>query len=252
MGWERVDRFEGGALDPTLWIPDYLPHWTTPERSRARYRLAGHGLELRIEHDQPAWRPQDGDFRVSHLQTGEFAGPLGSSVGQHRVGRDLRVVTEREARRLWTPEGGGRLEVVMSASADPTCMLGVWLVGHEQSGPEDSGEICVAEVFGARVSAASSVVRVGLKAHHDPRLDTDVHDIELPMDATLPHTYGATWGPDGVAVAVDGRAIYRTDQSIRYPLQLMIDLWEFPDGPRATAAYPKTALIHEVRLGSHQ
>ncbi|WP_433832001.1 hypothetical protein ACQP2E_15000 [Actinoplanes sp. CA-015351] len=31
------DDFHGPALDDKLWVDHYLPHWTTPERSRARY-----------------------------------------------------------------------------------------------------------------------------------------------------------------------------------------------------------------------
>ncbi|WP_062531251.1 glycoside hydrolase family 16 protein [Demequina rhizosphaerae] len=246
--WDLIERFEGDPLDATLWIPDYLPHWTTPDRSGARYRFTDRGLELLIEHDQHEWRPEDGDFRVSHLQTGEFAGPLGSPVGQHRVGRDLRVVTERTMRRLWAPPRAGAVEVVASASADPTCMLGIWLVGHESTGPDDSGEICVAEVFGDKVTAASSVIRAGIKAHHDPRLVTDLRDVALAMDATEPHTYGAAWDSEGVRVSVDGVDVYGTDQVLSYPLQLMLDLWEFPHGRRDPADYPKSAVIREVRL----
>ncbi|WP_062288696.1 glycoside hydrolase family 16 protein [Demequina phytophila] len=246
--WDRIETFDGEPLDTSLWIPDYLPHWTTPERSGARYRFTPAGLELLIEQDQHAWRPLDGDFRVSHLQTGEFAGPLGSRQGQHRIGRDLRVVTERTMRRLWAPPRSGAVEVVASASPDPTCMLGIWLVGHESTGPDDSGEICVAELFGDKVTVASSIVRTGIKAHHDPRLTTDVHDVALAIDATEPHAYGAAWDAEGMRVEVDGVEIYATTQVMGYPLQLMLDLWEFPHAPREATAYPKRATLHEVRL----
>lgn len=238
--WDRVDRFEGTGLDTTLWIPQYLPHWTTAERSAARYRLTSRGLELRIEYDQPAWRPLDGDFRTSHIQTGHWD-------GQHRIGRDLAITGSRPTALLWAPPSGA-LEVVASASGDPACMLGIWLVGHEASGPEDSGELCVAEVFGRAVSATRSTVRTGIKAHHDPRLEDRIVDVELDLDATAPHTYGAAWGTDGATVTVDGIEVFRTTQVLGYPVQLMIDLWEFPAGRRDPAAYPKTAVIRQVRL----
>ena len=32
--------FSGDSLDPGLWIPHYLPHWSTRERSAARYEIA--------------------------------------------------------------------------------------------------------------------------------------------------------------------------------------------------------------------
>jgi hypothetical protein len=38
-------------------------------------------------------------------------------------------------------------------------------------------------------------------------------------------------------------------QSIAYPLQLMVDLFEFPAGPdRDPAAYPKVAEVRRVRV----
>ena len=47
--------------------------------------LSGGCLRLLIEADQPAWCPEfDGRVRVSSLQTGVFAGPLGTMIGQHR------------------------------------------------------------------------------------------------------------------------------------------------------------------------
>ncbi|WP_062517415.1 hypothetical protein [Demequina gelatinilytica] len=151
-------------------------------------------------------------------------------------------------RRLWAPPRAGAVEVVASANADPTCMLGIWLVGHESTGPEDSGEICIAEVFGDRVSPSSSTVRMGIKAHHDPRLITDLRDVEAAVDATEPHTYGAAWDAEGTEITLDGATVYRTDQVLGYPLQLMLDLWELPHGRREAAAYPKVATLHEVRL----
>ena len=60
-----------------------------------------------IEDDQPPWCPEfDGGTRVSSLQTGVFAGPLGSGVGQHRFTPDAVVREEQVERRLYTPQYG--------------------------------------------------------------------------------------------------------------------------------------------------
>ncbi|WP_419706153.1 glycoside hydrolase family 16 protein [Promicromonospora sp. NFX87] len=240
------DTFAGPALDAGLWVPHYLPHWTTPERSAARYDLVPGGLRLRIDHDQPAWRPEDGEMRVSNLQTGSWAGPVGGTRGQHRHRPDGLVVrTATPTRRLWTPSSG-EVEVVVSASPDPTCMVGVWLVGFEESSPDDSGEICLAELFGDQVGPGGSTVRLGIKAHHDPRLRTDLADVRLPLDATTPHTYAAHWDATGVRLLVDGDTVWTSDQVLAYPLQLMIDLFEFPAGPRDPGHYPRTAVVRSV------
>lgn len=242
------DRFEGPQLDRHRWVDHYLPQWTTPERSRARYDLPGEGLRLRIDADQPAWRPADGPMRVSNIQTATFSGAAGSTVGTHRHRSDgLTVVTPQPTRRLWTPTAG-RVEVTASASRDPGCMLGIWLVGVEADDPADSGEICLAELFADRVGDRASVVRTGIKAHHDPRLVTDVSDVELPIDTSHPHTYAAEWDADGVRITVDGEVVKESDQRLAYELQLMIDLFEFPGSEdRPAARYPKTALVLEVR-----
>lgn len=67
------DDFTGPSLDERRWLAHYLPHWTTPDRSAARYEFVEDGLRLRIDHDQPAWREEDGPMRVSNLQTGSDA-----------------------------------------------------------------------------------------------------------------------------------------------------------------------------------
>src|SRR3954471_19430686 len=148
---EFDEDFAGESLDPQRWIPHYLPHWTTPERSAARYDLRPGLLRLRIDADQPAWRAEDGEMRVSNLQTGTFSGPAGSAVGQHRHPPDLTVATPQPPRRLYTP-AAGLAEAVMRASPDPTCMLAFWLVGFEGGSPEASGEIWRAELFGNAIA----------------------------------------------------------------------------------------------------
>ena len=49
-----ADDFTGDALDGDRWVAHYLPHWTTAERSAARYTFGGDGLRLLMEGDQPA------------------------------------------------------------------------------------------------------------------------------------------------------------------------------------------------------
>lgn len=238
---EIHDRFDGPALDTRAWLDEYLPHWTTPERSLARYELGRDGIRLRIDADQPAWLPATGLLRVSALQTGTFSGPIGDAAGQDRPRDDLRVVTAVPPRRLWAGRSG-RVEVTVSASPDPTCMLGIWLVGEERR-PEESGEICIAELFGS----SASTVRLGIKPHHDPRLREDVRDIPVDFDAREPHRYGAEWGGGAARILVDGETVAEFGQAPPYPQQLMIALFEFPTGEeRGPGHYPKLATVHAV------
>jgi hypothetical protein len=244
---EFDERFEGPDLDAGRWVAHYLPHWTVPSRSAARYDLRDGVLRLRIDADRPAWRVEDGAMRVSSIQTGSFSGPCGSPVGQHRHRPDLRVTTPQPARRLYTPRYG-RVEAVLRASADPACMLAFWLIGVEDESPERSGEICVAELFGHAIGPQGSGVRIGVKAHHDPRLRQDMEEVALDLDATGWHTYGAAWTPDEIRFFVDDRLVRTVQQRIDCPLQLMVDLFEFPEGPRRDpAAYPKVGEVSAVR-----
>ena len=238
------DDLTGPLLRGDLWIDHYLPHWTTSERSAARYDLDAEGLRLRIDADQLDWRPEDAPMRVSNLQTGLSAGPLGSTRGTHRHREDGLVVrTPASTSLLWAPSAG-RVEVTVSASADPDCMLAVWLVGAEHREPQHSGEVCLFEIDADSVGSARPVARCGLKAHHDPRLRTDMTEVVLPVDPGGPHTWTVVWGGGATTIACEGVVLRRLDQAPDYPLVLMVDLFEIGE-PRGR--YPKTARVHGVR-----
>ena len=241
-----AEDFAGPGLDAGRWVDHYLPHWTTPDRSRARYdRPAAGGLRLRIDADQLDWRPEDAPLRVSHLQTAVFSGPAGSTRGTHRHRPDGLVVrTETPQRLLWAPRSG-QVDVTVTAGRDRGCMLAVWLVGTEHLAEEDSGEVCVFEIDAEAVSASATKARVGVKAHHDPRLVTEMTEVVVPVGAGQAHTWSARWDAAGVVVSCAGEAVFTSPQVLDYPMQLMVDLWEI--GPRDDAdAYPKTAVVHSV------
>jgi len=70
----------------------------------------------------------------------------------------------------------------------------------------------------------------------------------LLFDATDWHTYSAGWTSKRVCFLIDDRLVRVVHQHFDYPLQLMVDLFEFPDGlERDPAAYPKVAEIKTVR-----
>ncbi len=236
------DDFSGG-LDPALWVPHYLPHWTTPERSEARFSTDGEGLELRIDADQPDWRPEDAPLRVSNVQTGTYSGPVGSSRGTHRHRPDgLLVRTETPERLLFAPRSG-RVDVTVAASTDPGAMLAVWLVGTEHRCGEESGEICVFEIDAEAIDSRTTA-RTGVKAHHDPRLTTDMSEVVLPFAASRSHTWTAIWGDGETVIGCEGLVLRRIPQAPDYPLFLLVDLFE--TGGRSEA-YPKTARVTRVR-----
>ena len=147
-----ADDFTGPTLDPGRWIDHYFPHWTTPDRSAARYAIvAGGGLRLRIDHDQPPGGVEDGPMRASGVQTGSFAGPVGSTRGQQRHRTDgLIVRTAVPTRRLWTPSFAYLMsasDVALAASESMSAMTacGAVLYGSEKS--TRSARFCVIEIW---------------------------------------------------------------------------------------------------------
>ncbi|WP_084958828.1 glycoside hydrolase family 16 protein [Thermoactinospora rubra] len=239
---EFEDSFAGDQLDESRWVPFYLPQWTTREAAAARYELSGGCLHLLIEEDQPPWSPElEGPLRVSSLQTGVFAGPVGSTIGQH--GRGSRAVVREEQRnvRLYTPHYG-LIEIRAKAVADPRCMVALWMIGYEDR-PERSAEICVCEIFGRDVGKHSAKIGMGVHPFGDPEIADDFTAETVPVDATGFHVYAAEWTPDQVAFFVDGRRVRTVRQSPGYPMQLMLGIYEFEPG----GDYPKRFTVDYVR-----
>jgi ketosteroid isomerase-like protein len=245
---EFEDRFDGDALDESRWLPHYLPQWSTRERSAARYWVGGESLHLLIEADQEPWCPElDGDVRVSSLQTGVYAGPLGSTIGQHRFD-DAAVVTEEQPEaRLYTPRHG-LIELRAKASDDPRCMVALWMIGFEDQ-PERSAEICVCEIFGRDVEPERAKVGMGVHPFGDPSIVDDFAAESVPIDVREFHVYGADWTPDQVSFFVDGRRIKTVEQSPAYPMQLMLGIYEFPGDSASDRAgtHPKEFVVDYVR-----
>ncbi len=241
---ELDEDFGRPDLDHRRWLPCYLPHWSSRSASRARYEVGG-GLRLRIDPDQTPWAPAiDPGVVVSALQTGEFAGPVGSSVGQHRFREGLTVTEEQPVARLYTPTFG-LIEARASAVADPAAMVGLWLIGFEDE-PDRSGELCVFEIFGRDVRPDRAVVGMGIHPFGDTRLRDDFRRIEIPMDAREPHWYAAQWTPDGVAFSVDERIVTTVPQSPAYPMQLMLTVYRF-DAEATTGPRSITFAVDRVR-----
>jgi hypothetical protein len=244
---EFEDTFEDPVLESTRWLPYYLPHWSSRERSAARYVVGGGSLRLLIEDDQQPWCPElDGEVKVSSLQTGAFAGPRGSPIGQHRFNPEARVRESQENVRLYTPRYG-RFELRARASDDPDVMVALWMIGYEDE-PERSAEICVCEIFGRDVTADSVKVGVGVHPFGDPRMADDFERVILPLDAREFHLYAADWTSEGVLFLIDGEPVKSVAQSPDYPMQLMLSIYEFPRETEGEAkTYPKEFVVDYVR-----
>ncbi len=243
------DRF--ATLDETRWLPYYLPQWSSRERTRARYEVGDH-LILRIDADQLAWAPEyDGELRVTNLQTGVRSGPVGSHDGQLRFRDDVVVSEEQPTQQLYTPTYG-LIEVRARANPDPTCMVALYLIGFEAE-PSQSGEICILEVFGNDLGHT----KMGIHRWSDPLLVEAVEAVPIEkgpgsLDATEYHEYAASWRLGRTEFFIDGELVKVLDQAPDYPMQLMLDIYEFRQpGPPDAAAYPKEFHVEWVRGWRH-
>ena len=246
---EVEDTFGASRLDDALWIPCYLPQWSSRERSAARYDVGGGRLRLRIDADQPPWSPEwNGGIRVSNLQTGVRSGPVGSTHGQHPFREDLIVREAQQSRLLYTPQYG-LFELTARAIADPANLVALWLIGVEDA-PHRSAEICVMEIFGRDVEPGAVRVGMGVHPFRDPSIRDDFEQVPLPIDARTPHTYAAEWMPDRVAFYVDEALVKVVAQSPAYPMQLMLNVYEFRDDemlPSPRTSYPKVFEVSSFR-----
>jgi hypothetical protein len=203
--------------------------------------LADGCLSLRIDHDQQPWCPEfDGGTRVSSLQTGVYAGELGSRVGQHRFRPDVVVREVQASRRLYTPRYGAFV-LRARAELDADSMVALWMIGYEDE-PERSAEICICEIFGSEVTADAARVGMGVHPFADPRITDDFEKVEVAVDVRRFHDYAAVWTPAGVSFHIDGTQVRTVEQSPDYPMQFMLGIYDFSELP---------ALVELTRLCGH-
>jgi hypothetical protein len=242
---EFHDEFDGQRLDPLKWFPYYLPHWSARERAAPQYTMRDGCLVLQITEEQQPWCPEfDGGVKASSIQTGAFAGPLGSAIGQHRFNPQCRVRETQENLRLYTPQYG-YFEMRARGVRSRGNHVALWMIGYEDA-PERSGEIAVFEIMGAYASPESARVGHGVRKWGDDQLRDAFLEPYLPIDAARWHVYALEWRPERLDFYVDGVKISTVAQSPDYPMQFMVSLYELPTAD-ADDEYPKEFAVDYFR-----
>jgi hypothetical protein len=225
-----AEEFDGPDLDTSVWLPHYLPAWSSREQTRASYRLADGCLVLDLPPDTGHWCPDDHPtpLRLSGIQSGSYSGPVGSTAGQQPFleGQTVKQAQERFEGHL---QGQGHLEIRCRMTLSARSMAAFWLVGLEDR-PERCGEICVTEVFGRSVDPGRSAeVGMGLHAFRDPDLTEDFAATRLEIDVAGLHTYAVDWDADQAVFSVDGEPVRRCARPPTYPMQMMLAVFDFPE-----------------------
>ena len=245
-----ADDFDGTELDRTIWLPWYLPHWSSRAATEARYEIREGCLRLRIDRDQGPWsREFDGWTRVSSLQTAVSSGPVGSSIGPLHF-RDGLVVREAQPATSLCAPRYGLIEARLRTTADPANMAALWMIGTEDD-PARSGEICIAEIFGRDVGDEVTRVGMGIHPFADRSLRDDFAQVPVAIDAREPHVYSVEWEPGRAAFFVDDRLVRVSDQSPDYPMLILLGIYEFAAGPEPVSppeAYPKELVVDWFRV----
>ena len=91
-----ADDFDGPELDETRWVPHYLPQWTTPDRSAARYELHPGfvrllGARLVGQHAAVLAVPRPPVLRLAAGLDLLHAATMLPLVGSTRYGRAARI-----------------------------------------------------------------------------------------------------------------------------------------------------------------
>ena len=226
------DEFDGSDLDTEVWIPHYLPMWSSRAESAATYALEESELRLTIPPEQGLWCTPDHDppLRVSGIQSGVFSGAVGSTVGQQPF-RDGVVVRESQPTQWgWTPHHG-LLEVRARMDLLPGSMAAVWMVGLEDE-PSRCAEICIFEVFGetlrSRDGQLSAAVGMGVHAFRDPAMTEEFAAPRVAIDVAEFHVYAADWQPGRIEFLIDGERVKTVEQAPDYPMQMMVAVFDFP------------------------
>ncbi len=238
---EFEDHFDGPGLDTNVWIPHYLPQWSSRAESAATYVVAGSELRLSIPPDQGLWCPEvhDPPLRVSGIQSGVFAGPAGGSIGQHAFREGLIVSEEQQAWWGWTPQYG-RLEIRARMDLSPRSMAAMWMVGREEQ-PEESAELLVFEIFGDALETdgrgPAAAVGMGVRRFNDPAITGEFVASRVAIDVADRHVYAAEWRPGRVDILVDDERVKTVDEAPDYPMQMIVAVFDFPDHD-AAASHP--------------
>ena len=223
------ERFVGGQLDQAVWTPAYLPAWSSTREAAAAYDLVAEGLRLTIPPEHPLWCPDlhEEPLRVSAVQSGTWSGPVGRTRGQQPF-RDGLLVREAQTPRWGFTPRYGRVEIECRARLSERSMFSAWMVGLELE-PDDCGEICLVEVFGDTLADGPvAALGHGIKRIRDPRLRQDFLADPRPIDITEFHVYAVDWRPDEVVFLLDGERLRTVPQAPRYPMQLIIGVFDFP------------------------
>ena len=219
------DDFIDEKINSDYWLECYLPQWSSRKNSAPYYSIKDSVLKLYIDKNQKPWCPDwNEDIKVSNIQTGVFSGPLGSEIGQHHFTKGL-VVREEQKREMKVTPKYGYIEFRARCNISKENVAALWLIGTETV-PEESAEICLFELLGCNVGNYKSKIGYGVHPFGDSTIKDCFYEEELDVKVDEWNTYSLDWRPDKIRFFLNGRLINTIDQVPKYPMQLMLNLYD--------------------------
>jgi len=243
------EEFSLAELNTNNWIPFYLPQWSSRAMSKPNYEIENGCLSLQIVENQKPWCPEfNGEVKCSSIQTGVFAGKLGSKIGQHKFFNPNCVVREEQKTEQKFVPQYGYFEMKAKFAATKSEVVALWMIGFEDS-PEKSSELCIMEIKGWNIKKNKAKIGMGIHQFNDPKLTEDFSENEYKMDVTEFHVYAAEWTKDKIVVLIDNIIVKEINQSPDYPMQIMLGIYEIPDKMinKTERKYPKEFIVDYVK-----
>jgi hypothetical protein len=223
-----ADHFDGPDLDTSVWVPHYLPMWSSRAASAATYAVTGSELRLTIPPEQGLWCPDDHEepLRVSGVQSGVYSGPAGGTAGQQPF-RAGQMVREHQPEQWgWTPEYGV-LEVRARVELSPA-LDGLGVDGGSRAGPGRVRRDLHLRGVRRRARGRERRRRHGRPSVPRPGPHRRVRRAAPVPGRRAPHVYAADWQPGRVDFHVDGVHVKTVAQAPAYPMQMMVAVFDFP------------------------
>lgn len=211
-GWvlDRNDEFNG-ALDPNLWITNYLESRTPEWRSRARYGFRDNSLVLRIDSDQPTYYSND-PMKVSSIQTGQRTGLHKDSPYDHSIPTVMK----------YTPQYG-YYEIRAKTNSRTGIHAAFWTAGRQDVSTQ-RGEIDIMEHAG---NHGRSRFNYSLHRWNDPNLPEVNNSISVGFDMTTEmHIYALEWTPTQITLYVDNALKSTINASPAYASVFLLGIYE--------------------------
>lgn len=243
------EEFSSAELNTNNWIPFYLPQWSSREMSKPNYEIKEGLLSLQIVENQNPWCPEfNGNVKCSSIQTGLFAGKLGSEIGQHKFFNPKCVVREEQKMEQKYVPQYGYFEMRAKFAATKSDVVALWMIGFEDT-PEKSSELCIMEIKGWNIKKNKTKIGMGIHKFNDPKLMENFSENEYKIDVTEFHVYAAEWTKDKIVFLIDNVIVKEINQSPDYPMQFMLGIYEIPDKMinKTEREYPKEFIVDYVK-----